>query len=503
MNKLGALDAAFLYNETADCPQSIASVQILELPDGVSEAAFVADLKSLLRERLHLVPHFTSKPQFVPFDLDHPIWVKDCDFHIDNHVHTLRVPAPGDRQALEATIARLHQSVLDRSKPLWDLWVLTGLEDGRVAYYNRVHHACLDGMSGQAMIETIMDLTAEPRQVPAAPEGFLRRSNRQNLAQLLIGALENFARYQSKQPLAALNTLETGARLFRRAYDPGKGLGAVKERAPRTRFNRTVRNERAYAMGEIPLATVKTIAHVTRTTVNDVFLAVCAGGLRHYFQRTGELPAKSLIAGCPVSLRAAGDTSASNQVSMMMVSLATDEADAGRRLQEIAHSARTAKGFTRDVAAGMDTDVALPGLPALMGWGSRLAGQMGLADLPGLPLLCNLVISNVPGPQVPLFSCGARVLTHYPVSIPAHAQGVNITVQSYNGTLYFGITACARALPDADVLRDDLLSAFQELKQLYDLPTLSAAAQQSSTSVEATQVPESAVDTTPDHPKAA
>ena len=126
-----------------------------------------------------------------------------------------------------------------------------------------------------------------------------------------------------------------------------------------------------------------------------------------------------------------------------------------------------------------------------------------MADLPGLQLPCNLVISNVPGPQLPLFSCGARVLTHYPVSIPVHTQAVNITVQSYNGTMYFGITACARALPDANVLREDLLLAFQELKQLYDLPTLSAAAQQMNMHAASTKAPEAVLDTTPDHPKAA
>ena len=478
MLKLGALDAGFLYNETAKSPQSIASVQILELPEGVSESEFVANLKSLLMERIHLVPYFTNKLQFVPFNLDHPVWVRDADFDIDNHVHTLAVAAPGGQAELEAAIARLHETRLDRSRPLWDLWVLTGLQEGRIAYYNRAHHACLDGMSGQAMLETIMDLTPEPRAVEPAPAGFFKRKDTQTPGQLVAGAMENFAKYQAKQPLAAFNALETAGRLFRRTFDPSKGLGAVRQGAPETRFNKAIEQQRAYAMGEMPLDSVKTIARRTHTKVNDVFLATCAAGLRRYFERTGELPDAAMIAGCPVSLRQPGDTNPNNQVTMMMVSMATDEADPAERLQTIARSARTAKGFTQDMAPSFDADVSLPGLPGALATGIRMAELSRAADLPGTPTPCNVVVSNVPGPQVALFSCGARVLTHYPVSIPAHTQGVNVTVQSYDGTLYFAITACAKALPDPDVLRDDMVAGFEELKALYDLPTVSAAMQQ-------------------------
>lgn len=478
MYKLGALDAGFLYNETERSPQHIASVQILELPEGTSEAAFVADLKALLLARIHLVPYFTNKLQLVPFNLDHPIWVRDPAFDIDNHVKTLAVPAPGGRRELEACIARLHEQRLDRSRPLWDLWVLTGLEGGRIAYYNRAHHACLDGMAGQAMLETIMDITPQPRQVDPAPAGFTCRRDTQNPAQLVAGALENFTRYQAKQPLAGFNALETAARLFRRAFDPSKGLGAVAHQAPATRFNRAVQAKRSYAMGEMALEPVKNIARFTHTTINDVFLAVAAGGLRRYFERTGELPSASLVAGCPVSLRQPGDTNPNNQVTMMMVSLATDESDPAQRLQTIAQSSRTAKGFTQDIAPSFDAEVSLPGLPGTLSAAARILEGTGAADFPGLRPPCNVVISNVPGPRIPLYSCGAKVLTHYPVSIPAHTQGVNITVQSYAGSLYFALTACAKALPDPQALRDDMLAAFAELRALYDLPSVPSAVQQ-------------------------
>ncbi len=477
MYKLGALDAGFLYNETARSPQHIASVQVLELPENVEEAEYVANVKSLLMERIHLVPYFTNKLKFVPFNLDHPVWVKDTAFSIDNHVRTIEVPAPGDRAAMEQTIASLHEQLLDRSKPLWDFWILTGLEGGRVATYNRVHHACLDGMAGQVMLQTIMDITPEPREVAPAPQDFLTRKDDQSFAQLLTGAAESFGKYQAKQPLAAFTALETAARLYRRAFDPSKGFGAVADGAPATRFNRTVERKRTYATGEMTLESVKNIAKLTQTTVNDIFLAVCGGGLRRYFERTGELPAQSLTAGCPVSLRQPGDTNPNNQVTMMMVSMATDEADPGERLQTIAQSARTAKGFTQDVAPSLDMEVSLPGLPAALSNTARMLEMTQAPDLPGVRPPFNVVVSNVPGPQMELYLCGARVLTHYPVSIPAHSQAVNITVQSYNGQLFFALTACARALPDAAALRDDMLAAFEELQARYDLPRLSAAAQ--------------------------
>ena len=481
MYKLGALDAGFLYNETDRSPQHIASVQVLELPEGMSEAQYVENVKSLMMSRIHLVPYFTNKIRQVPFNLDHPVWVKDRQFSIDNHVHSIEVAAPGDRAAMEATIAKLHEQRLDRSRPLWDLWILTGLEGGRVASYNRCHHACLDGMAGQVMIATIMDITAEPREVEPAPAGFLDRKDDQNFFQLMSGAAESFAKYQAKQPLAAFKAMETSGRLFRRAFDPSKGLGAVRTPAPSTRFNKAVEKERAYVTGELPLESVKNIAKLTHTKVNDVFLAVVGGGLRRYFERTGELPKASMVAGCPVSLRQAGDTNPNNQVTMMMVSMGTDEANAGERLQTVAQSARTAKGFTQDVAPSYDAEVSLPGLPAAMSNTVRFMEMTSAANLPGVRPPCNVVVSNVPGPNMQLYMAGAKVLTHYPVSIPAHGQGVNVTVQSYNGDLYFALTACAKALPDGDALRDDMLAEFEALKARYDLPRVSAAAQQRDT----------------------
>jgi diacylglycerol O-acyltransferase len=461
--KLAGLDAAFLYNETERAPQHIASIQVVEIPGEREPAELVADFKATVAQRLHLVPYLTNRLQATPFDLDHPVWVRDPDFDIDRHVLEYRVAAPGGRAEFEAAIAELHAVPLDRSRPLWQIWVLTGLSGGRIAYYNRVHHACLDGVSGQAAVQALLDRSPEGAAVPAPDAAFGTRPSAESFGSLLVGAFENFANYQIRSSTRLVHDVGTAVRVLQRAINPDKGLGAAAEPAPRTRFNRSVHRARSYATGEVPLADVKRIAKVTGATINDVVLAVCSGGLRRYLMRQGELPERSLIAGCPVSLRRPGDHSLNNQVTLMQVAFATDEPDPRVRLLKIVRSSRQAKGLVADLAASYDSDLALPGLPAVMTRTARLLESANAADAPGADLPFNMIVSNVPGPREPLYSLGGRVLTHYPVSIPAHGQAVNVTVQSYADHLFLGITGCARALPDAQRFRDDLLDAHAEL----------------------------------------
>lgn len=467
MDKLGALDAGFLYNESDRSPQHVASLQIMELPAGVEAKPFVDGLKRFLLQRIHLVPYLTNKLQMVPFALDHPVWIRDAEFSIDNHVYTDTVSAPGGRRQLEEKVAELHSQVMDRSKPLWEIYVLTGLEGGRIAYYNRVHHACMDGMAGQAATQLLMDTTPSPVNEPMVPDGFFTGHSQLSLGAMFASSFENFVKFQIKQPLAWMTNLETAARLLQRTLDPHKGLGAVLQPAPKTPFNRAVQAKRSYATGEIDLAEIKALGKNKEgenngATINDLFLAVCSGGLRRYLARRGDLPKRSLIAGCPVSLRRPGDTDMDNKVTMMQVTLATDEADPAKRLTRIAQSAQTAKGFVADLAEGYDPDVSYPGMPGLMTRGAQILERSGLLDVAEIPF--NVVVSNVPGPKKTLYSNGAKMLTHFPVSIPAHTMGVNITVQSYAGVLYFSVTACARALPNPSALIDDMLTAFAELQ---------------------------------------
>ncbi len=467
MYKLSATDAGFLYGETPLSPMHVASVQVLALPEGVAEDEFIATLKPYIKARSHLVPYITNRLQATPFDLDHPLWVRDPDFDIDRHIYRVDVPAPGGQAELEQTIAELHAKPMDRSRPLWEMAVLCGLEDGdgsgnrRVAYYSRVHHACLDGMAGQAATINLMDPEPETQEIPSPDSEFAERPAQHSPAPLLVDAWRNFTLMQVDQITRWPERLNAAARLWQRTLDPSRSFGAPPAPAPKTVFNRPVSAARTYAVGEVPVTDVKAVGSALGATLNDVFLAVCGGGLRRYLKAKGELPQAPLIAGCPVSLRQPGDASLNNQLSMMQVALGTDIADAKARVSAVAASARSAKAATAEAAPLLTGHASLPGLPSALRGAALWAEQTGAAEG---PQQVNLVISNVPGPRHTLYSNGARMLTHYPVSIAAHGMGVNLTAQSYDGVLYLGITACARALPDADRLRDAILAEFSELK---------------------------------------
>ena len=467
MYKLSATDAGFLYAETPLCPMHVASVQVMELPEGVSEDEFIEQLKPFIAARSHLVPYLTNRLQDTPFDLDHPLWVRDPEFDVSRHIYRVDVPAPGGQAELEQTIAELHATPMDRGRPLWEIAVLCGLatddDDGRrrVAYYNRVHHACLDGMAGQAATMTLMDTDPEPRTIPAPSPEFTERPAQHDELSLMLDALRNFTTMQIDQLTRWPERLNAGLRLWQRTLETSQVQGAAQAPAPKTAFNRPVGNARTYAVGEIPVADIKAVGKALNATLNDVFLAICGGGLRRYFLDKGELPEASLIAGCPVSLRQPGDTSLNNQVTMMQVALGTDIGEPKARVDAVAASARAAKAVTADAAPLLTGDAAAPGLPSAVRNAALWAEQTSAGEG---PQAVNVVVSNVPGPRETLYSNGARMLTHYPVSIPAHGMGVNLTVQSYDGILYLGITACAKALPDAGRLRDEMLAEFTELK---------------------------------------
>jgi diacylglycerol O-acyltransferase len=356
-------------------------------------------------------------------------------------------------------VARLHEKPLDRSRPLWDLVVLTGLPDHQVAYYNRVHHACLDGMAAQASTQLLMDidpLTPEAKQpLPAnsgTPIGIA--SHLQGMFEAMLAqSIETM--FNSPARSAAMN------RIWQRANDPAKGIGAAFTPCPDTPINANIDRARVFAAGQIPLPELKQLAKHMHCTINDVFMAVCGGALRSYLQRRNGLPETTMIAGCPVSMRKAGDSSNNNQVSMMRIALGTHIADHVERVKYVRRSTDQAKRLLIEARPMLADNFTAPALGLAIRSAQLANGLMGTADR--MPPPINVLISNVPGPRKPLYSNGARMLSHYPISIPTHGVGVNITVQSYTDTLYVGVTAASRSAPDADRLRDDIDEAFAAL----------------------------------------
>ncbi len=462
MDKLGMLDANFLYSETDKMMNHIASLQQFELPTGVSAGEFVTGLRAFLTDRIHLVPYLTRKIKFIPGGLDHAVWVSDGNFDIANHVIEVPIEAPGSFAQLEAKVAELHAKPMDRRKPLWAYYIFTGLDDGNIAFYNQVHHACLDGVAAQMAILSLTDNSPE-HPLHHAPANY-PEAEKPTLSELFEASFKNLMDYQMGAMDRNIGAMKSFTKMTQRAIDPGKSFGAMGQSAPRTRFNHAIEQERSYAAGKLSLTDVKKIGKTMGASVNDVFLSVCAGALRTYLERKSELPMRSLIAGCPVSVARPDGKQLGNSVTMMNVDLFTTIADPRVRLLKVKASAITAKEVTADLADGFDANVSLPGLPAMIRAASLASEISGAAN--ALPMPMNVVISNVPGPRETLYSNGAKMLSHYPISIPAHGAGLNITVQSYCDALYVGFTACKKALPDADVLRDDLIAAFNELKAL-------------------------------------
>jgi diacylglycerol O-acyltransferase len=462
MEKLLAADANFLYSETSKCTSNVASVNVLELPLDQSPQEFVATLKTYMAQRLSLVPYLSRKLSYVPGNWDHPVWIQDKNFDIDNHVIEYPVALPGKRAEFENAIAALHSLKMPLDRPLWAMYVLTGLEGGKVAYYNQVHHATIDGASGNAAYAVLMDET--PNHPPVTPE-LLDASaddDQVSMMQLAQDSFMNFMRFQLSAGERARGAWDTSTKLMTRALDPNSDFGAMGKIAPSTSFNQQITDKRTWSTAELPLADVKQLGKTVGATINDVVMAICAGALRSYLERQDKLPEESLIAGCPVSLRKPGDTTPGTQVTMMNVELATQIADPIERLLAIHASAQTAKEVVADLSGVFESNASFPGLPAMISAGIQANEQFGLAGALRGPI--NVVISNVPGPRQTLYSNGAKMLTHYPVSIPAHGLGLNITVQSYVDQMYFGITACSKALPDSEVFRSDLLNAYRELK---------------------------------------
>lgn len=472
MSHLSIIDGAFLHLESPEVPLHVGSLALFEPPSD-DHAAWYEAVKAHVASRMHLAPVFTRKLALMPFDLANPVWIPDDDIDLDYHMRYVVLPKPGTLAQLETLAARWHSSLLDRSRPLWEFYVIGGLADGRIGFYTKVHHAAVDGQAAVALGKSIFDVTATPRRVkpPRA-----RRSNRYQLgmAELLSATLGN----QAKQllgviklvpPLAGVAYTTATSALGGLLAGVRKGASAKAESgsrlkfAPPTPFNTSITNQRLFAGVSLPLQEIKSIGKMHGASINDMVLWLCSTALREYLRDARELPAKSLVAGVPISLRAEGDTSSNNQVSMTTIDLATQEADPQTRLQMIIGATRAMKAQMSVIGNLIPKDFPSLGSPWLLSGLASLYGRSRLADR---VRLINVTISNVPGPQVPLYLAGAKMVASYPVSIVIHGVALNITVQSYLEQLDFGLIVCRRAVPDVKELAHHLEQAMEALRQM-------------------------------------
>lgn len=453
MHALSPTDSAFLWMETRNQPMHVAGLNIFTPPPG-SGPDFVAKLLTDWTQHAKAVAPFNLRPVL---RMGLWYWEEDTEFELDYHLRHVALPQPGRIRELLAMVSRLHGHLLDRNRPLWELYVIEGLPGGRFAIYSKMHHALIDGVTGARMTANAMSIDAAERKGPiwALPFSQHPTSRRAKVAPTWLEQLGAMAK-AGKEILPGV-----GSGLWdivRAGY--AEGAVALPFQAPPTPFNVEISGSRRFAGQSYSLARLKRMGESAGATVNDVTLAICAGALREYLQAHATLPEKPLVAMVPVSLH--GETTAGgNQVSLLLASLATDIADPVQRLQRIVASTTEAK----------ERLTKMPRLQKLA-HGITSISPLGAGMLTGTAAkhpLFNLVISNVPGPRDPLFLHGARLDEVYPVSIPTHYLALNITITSYGDALGFGFIACRRSVPALQRMLDYTDNAITKLENALGL----------------------------------
>jgi diacylglycerol O-acyltransferase len=457
MQRLSGLDASFLYLETATQPLHVCSV--LELDSSTIPGGYSFDrLRDALGLRIKAMPEFREKLADNRLNLDHPVWVEDEDFDVDRHVHRIGLPSPGGRVELGEICGHIASLNLDRSRPLWEMWVIENVagtdahDGGRLAVMTKVHHSGVDGVTGANLMSQLC--TTEPDAPPPDPVAGVGGGSDLEIA--VSGAIKYATR-----PLKLINmlpsTVSTVVDTVKRARS---GLTmAAPFAAPKTRFNAKVTGHRNVAFAQLDLEDIKTVKNHFGVKVNDVVLALVAGVLRTFLLDNDELPENTLVAMVPVSVHDKSDRPGRNQVSGMFANLGTNIEDPGERLKTIADANSVAKQHSAAIGATLLQDWSQFAAPAVFGVAMRVYARSILTTLP----VHNLVVSNVPGPQVPLYFLGAKVNAMYPLGPIFHGSGLNITVMSLNGSLDVGLISCPELLPDLWDMADDFQVALQEL----------------------------------------
>ncbi|HET6952265.1 MAG TPA: wax ester/triacylglycerol synthase family O-acyltransferase [Acidimicrobiales bacterium] len=463
MERLSGLDSAFLSLETPAMHLHVAIAAVID-PSTMAAPYSFEQLKEFAAERLLAHAAFRRRVVEVPFRLNHPIWVEDPDLDVDYHIRRHVLPAPGGARELTELVGSIVGVPLERSHPLWEIHVIEGLHDGNVALLGKIHHAAVDGVSGAELFIHLFDLTPEPEPRPPAPDPATPERIPSD-AELVGHALWSQVRRTVSLPALVGRTVRTAGHLVSRHRDPEAVVGAVPLRAPRTPWSAAITPHRAVAFARVRLSDVRRVKDAFGVKVNDVVLAVTSAALRRYLIERGTLPAEPLVAMCPVSVRDEdGKGVADNRVSAMFVHLQTDVADPGDRLRAIARATRGAKEDHHAVGARFLQNWAEHAAPSTFALAARLYSRLNIADHHAP--LHNLVVSNVPGPDLPLYLDGAELVAAYPMGPVSEGAGLNVTVLSYRDNVDFGLLAAAELVPDVWDMADHVDEAMAELVAL-------------------------------------
>lgn len=460
LQRLSGLDASFLYLETSTQPLHVCSVLELDtatIPGGYS----FERLRDELAVRIQAIPTFREKLANSFLNLDHPVWVEDEEFDLIRHVHRVGLPAPGGRAELAEICGHLASLPLDRRHPLWEMWAIEGLDGtdprtgGRLAVMTKIHHAAVDGVTGANLMSQLCSL--EPDAPPPDP---VQASTPTNPLRIAIGGLGRFATRPISLATSVLPaTVGTVVDTVKRVAGGGRAMAAPFA-APQTPFNASITAHRNVSFAQLDLEDIKTVKNHFGVKVNDVVMALVSGVLRDYLSERAELPESSLVAMVPVSVHDRSDRPGRNQVSGMFSSLRTDIADPAERLRAIAEANSAAKEHSSAIGASLLQDWSQFAGPAVFGIAMRVYARSSLTE--SRPVH-NLVVSNVPGPQMPLYFLGAEVDALYPLGPIFHGAGLNITVMSLHGTLNVGLISCPDLIPDLWDMADGFGAGIKEL----------------------------------------
>jgi WS/DGAT/MGAT family acyltransferase len=494
MRQLTALDQQFLALEDSRHVGHVGAMAILDPSTAPGGRVTLEDLQALIAERLPLVPPFRWRLAQVPFDLDYDYWVDDADFDLDFHVRELALPPGGTELKLAEQVARIFSRPLDRSRPLWEIYLVHGLPEGRVAVMTKIHHAVIDGMSGNEIQGALLDLSPEGREPPPplSDPGDEPPSELEMLARGALGVARYPLRLIGSVPRALPNVGEVPSLAtipgFRAAGDLAAGIQRVLGRRgrvighkdlvpPRTTFNGRVSAHRRFAFGRLSLDEVKEVKNAYGVTVNDVVVALCAGAVRRWLLEHVELPDRPLVAQIPVSVRTERQRGTyGNRILLMTAPLFVGEPDPIRRLQLTHDALSDMKERHKALPAELlqDANQFIP--PAVFSRAARLSFSLSSSGR-GRPAW-NMVISNVPGPQFPLYMAGARLEANYPISVITDGMGLNITCMSYCGHIDFGLVADREQMPDLWKVMGWLHDALDELRPVGREPASRGASEQ-------------------------
>lgn len=455
--RLSVLDELFLHLEGPDTHMHVGGIAVFEGP-----APEYEDFKDMIRRRLHMVPRFRQKLATVPFGLGRPVWVDDTHFNLEYHVRHTALPAPGDDPQLKRLAARIMSQQLDRTKPLWEIWIAEGLANDRFALISKTHHCLVDGVSGADIMSVILDLGPEPQEMEA--ERWIPEPE-PTADQLLVDAVKERLTSPGEVIRILQSTVMDPAKLPNRLVEAAKALGAFVggslDFAPPSTLNRAIGPHRRFETVLVDLGEVKRVKNSLGGTVNDVVLTIVSGGLRQLLKARGErVDDIELRAMIPVSVRADSDRgNLGNQVAAMWATLPINEPDASKRLATISERMTDLKGSGQAVGAKILTTLGEYAPPTIVAQASRVVARQRAF---------NLVVTNVPGPQLPLYSMGHVMTEVYPVVPLSDNTTIGIALLSYNGTIGFGLLGDYDAAPDLAVLAEGIEKALAELLAVSD-----------------------------------